>query len=576
MKPSFPFNQAQFYYPGQEIRIKEHSCYNISQTDFKNLEKGRNRLLFVAVFFVFGFMLISARLFEFTVLKKNPEFKSANNTSYSLDIKMTRADITDRNGIVLATSLPTVNLYSDNSKISDPEKAAKALVQTIPSLKYEDVKKRLERKTHFVYLKRNLTPKEKYEVNRLGFPAFNFEKGEKRVYPQGNLFAHIVGAVDIDNNGISGIEKTFDEELINKSEPLKLSVDVGVQDSVRSILAKSLKHYNAIGATAIVIDVNSSEIVSMVSLPDYDPNNFKSTDYNSLFNRATLGVYESGSVFKIFNTAMALENGKLKLSDKIDSSPLVLANYTIKDLHPQNRPLTPKEIMVHSSNTASARIAMALGADKQKAFLAKVGLLRPLNIELPEKSKPLVPQKWRESTIANVSFGYGVAVTPLHVVNAVAAIVNGGIYRPASLLASRNNELPPGTRVITEKNSKIMRQLLRAVVTEGTGRNSQVSGYDVGGKTGSAERLGKDGKYIKGSLRTSFVAVFPTEKPKYALLVMLDAPQKTKETFGFNTAGWNVVPTAKNIIETIAPQLGVLPNFKENENKSFIAAALKN
>ena len=576
MKPSFPFNQAQFYYPGQEIRIKEHSCYNISQTDFKNLEKGRNRLLFVAVFFVFGFMLISARLFEFTVLKKNPEFKSANDTSYSLDIKMTRADITDRNGIVLATSLPTVNLYSDNSKISDPEKAAKALVQTIPSLKYEDVKKRLERKTHFVYLKRNLTPKEKYEVNRLGFPAFNFEKGEKRVYPQGNLFAHIVGAVDIDNNGISGIEKTFDEELINKSEPLKLSVDVGVQDSVRSILAKSLKHYNAIGATAIVIDVNSSEIVSMVSLPDYDPNNFKSTDYNSLFNRATLGVYESGSVFKIFNTAMALENGKLKLSDKIDSSPLVLANYTIKDLHPQNRPLTPKEIMVHSSNTASARIAMALGADKQKAFLAKVGLLRPLNIELPEKSKPLVPQKWRESTIANVSFGYGVAVTPLHVVNAVAAIVNGGIYRPASLLASRNNELPPGTRVITEKNSKIMRQILRAVVTEGTGRNSQVSGYDVGGKTGSAERLGKDGKYIKGSLRTSFVAVFPTEKPKYALLVMLDAPQKTKETFGFNTAGWNVVPTAKNIIETIAPQLGVLPNFKENENKSFIAAALKN
>ncbi len=576
MKPSFPFNQAQFYYPGQEIRIKEHSCYNISQTDFKNLEKGRNRLLFVAVFFVFGFMLISARLFEFTVLKKNPEFKSANNTSYSLDIKMTRADITDRNGIVLATSLPTVNLYSDNSKISDPEKAAKALVQTIPSLKYEDVKKRLERKTHFVYLKRNLTPKEKYEVNRLGFPAFNFEKGEKRVYPQGNLFAHIVGAVDIDNNGISGIEKTFDEELINKSEPLKLSVDVGVQDSVRSILAKSLKHYNAIGATAIVIDVNSSEIVSMVSLPDYDPNNFKSTDYNSLFNRATLGVYESGSVFKIFNTAMALENGKLKLSDKIDSSPLVLANYTIKDLHPQNRPLTPKEIMVHSSNTASARIAMALGADKQKAFLAKVGLLRPLNIELPEKSKPLVPQKWRESTIANVSFGYGVAVTPLHVVNAVAAIVNGGIYRPASLLASRNNELPPGTRVITEKNSKIMRQILRAVVTEGTGRNSQVSGYDVGGKTGSAERLGKDGKYIKGSLRTSFVAVFPTEKPRYALLVMLDAPQKTKETFGFNTAGWNVVPTAKNIIETIAPQLGVLPNFKENENKSFIAAALKN
>ncbi len=576
MKPSFPFNQAQFYYPGQEIRIKEHSCYNISQTDFKNLEKGRNRLLFVAVFFVFGFMLISARLFEFTVLKKNPEFKSANNTSYSLDIKMTRADITDRNGIVLATSLPTVNLYSDNSKISDPEKAAKALVQTIPSLKYEDVKKRLERKTHFVYLKRNLTPKEKYEVNRLGFPAFNFEKGEKRVYPQGNLFAHIVGAVDIDNNGISGIEKTFDEELINKSEPLKLSVDVGVQDSVRSILAKSLKHYNAIGATAIVIDVNSSEIVYMVSLPDYDPNNFKSTDYNSLFNRATLGVYESGSVFKIFNTAMALENGKLKLSDKIDSSPLVLANYTIKDLHPQNRPLTPKEIMVHSSNTASARIAMALGADKQKAFLAKVGLLRPLNIELPEKSKPLVPQKWRESTIANVSFGYGVAVTPLHVVNAVAAIVNGGIYRPASLLASRNNELPPGTRVITEKNSKIMRQILRAVVTEGTGRNSQVSGYDVGGKTGSAERLGKDGKYIKGSLRTSFVAVFPTEKPRYALLVMLDAPQKTKETFGFNTAGWNVVPTAKNIIETIAPQLGVLPNFKENENKSFIAAALKN
>lgn len=570
MKPHFPFNQAQFYYPGQEIRIKEHSYYNISENDFKDLEKGRNRLVVIAAFFVFAFVAISAKLFEFTVLKEVGEVKSANASSYSLDIKMSRADITDRNGIVLATSLPTVNLYSDNSKIEDVEKAAKALVETIPSLKYEDVKKRLERKTHFVYLKRNLTPKEKYAVNRLGFPAFNFENGEKRVYPQGKLFAHIVGAVDIDNNGLSGLEKNFDEELTTKSEPLRLSVDAGVQDSVRSILASSLKQYKALGGTAIVMDVNSSEIISMVSLPDYDPNNVKSADYNSLFNRSTLGVYETGSVFKIFNTAMALESGKLKLSDKIDSSPLVLANYTIKDLHPQNRPLTPKEIMVHSSNTASARIAMSLGAEKQKAFLAKVGLLRPLNVELPEKSKPLVPDRWWESTIVNVSFGYGIAVTPLHVVNAVGAVVNGGVYRPASLLVSRNNKLPPGTRIMTEKNSKIMRQLLRAVVTEGTGRNSDVSGYDVGGKTGSAERLGENGKYLKGSLRTSFVAVFPSEKPKYALIVMLDAPQKTKETHGFNTAGWNVVPTAKNIIETIAPQLDVLPDFSVKEGKGFI------
>ncbi len=575
MKHSFPFNQAQFYYPGQEIRVKGQSCYNISEHDFKDLEKGRNRLVVIAVFFVFGFMLISARLFEFTVLKKSSEVKYADESSYNLDIKMSRADITDRNGIVLATSLPTVNLYSDNSKISDAGKTAKMLVETIPGLNYEEVKKRLERKTKFVYLKRNLTPKEQYEVNSLGLPALNFENGERRVYPQGNLFSHIIGAVDIDNNGVSGIEKNFDEELTSKAESLKLSVDAGVQDSVRSILAGEMKHYNAFGATAIVLDVNSSEIVSMVSLPDYDPNNLQSADYNSLFNRSTLGVYESGSVFKIFNTAMGLESGKLKMSDKIDSSPLVLANYTIKDFHPQNRALSPKEIMVYSSNTASARIAMAIGADKQKAFLAKVGLLRPLSVEVPEKSKPLVPEKWRESTVANVSFGYGVAVTPLHVINAVGAVVNGGIFRPASLLVSRNNELPPGTRIMSEKNSLIMRQMLRAVVTEGTGRNSEVSGYDVGGKTGSAEKLGKDGKYIKGSLRTSFVAVFPSENPKYALIVMLDAPQKSKETFGFNTAGWNVVPTAKKIIETIAPQLEVLPDFTENEKNGYISASLK-
>jgi len=576
--PIFSMDQTQFYYPGQDMMIKDSAGgifgSDYSNEQYKELETGRTRLLFVGVVFAFVFLLISARLFEFTVLKENTAMAASKEyQTPSLSSVIKRADITDREGTVLATGLPVVNLYSDNSKIQpeDIDTIAADVVRTISGLSYKTVRERLSRNSRFVYIKRNLTPKEQYEINRLGYPCFAFENGEKRVYPQGRLFSHILGVVGLDNQGLSGIENYFDDKLLNKNEPVKLSVDSGVQRSVRKILEDNIRHFQADNGTAIVMDVNTFEIIAMVSLPDFDPNDFSESEDKEAFNRATLGVYEFGSVFKIINTAIALETGVVELQDKIDSSPLRLtAHKTVKDFHPLNRPLSVTEIMVHSSNTASARLGLEIGENRQREYFSRLGLLEKSDIELPEIASPLIPKYWKaQATVANVAYGYGIAVTPLQVLNAVSAIVNGGTYYPASFLSPNPHLTGEGTRVVSDKNSALMRQVLRAVVEEGSGKKADVKGYNVGGKTGTAE-MTSNGKWQTNKVRASFVAVFPSDKPKYAVLVMLEDPKGIKEeTYGFRTAGWNAAKCAGEIIANIGPQLGVLPEFTEEEKENL-------
>ncbi len=552
---------GNFYLPGEEIKLDRVVSLGGGLACEKDpLSVCKSRISLGIAGFAAVYLLIAWRLFDLCVVP----YLSAETVvqkSVANHNPITRADIVDRNGTIIATSLPTVNLYAKPHKIIDAESAAKELVKVLPELKYEIVLKKLRHKGTFVYLKRNLTPSQQYQINYLGIPGLEFENGEKRVYPHKNLFAHIVGSTDIDNEGISGIEKALNDRLTHSDIPLQLSIDAGIQDTVRELLKEGMEKYHAIGATAALMDVKTGEIISLVSLPDFDPNTNKVKTEKALFNMATKGVYEPGSVLKIFNTAMSLESGKVKVSDKFDATkPLKLRQNVIKDYRGENRWLSVPEILVYSSNIGSAQMALKVGGTEQRNFLEKIGLFEPLDIEVAEKGKPIVPKKWSESTVATVAYGYGVAVSPLHVVSGYAAMINGGIYHSPSFIKD-GPKSKDGHRVISNKTSNSMRKLMRLVVTDGSGKRANVPGYEVGGKTGTANKLSERGKYVDKKVRTTFVSAFPISDPKYALIVMLDEPKAIKETWGFVTSGWNTVPTASKIISAIAPQLNLKANY---------------
>ncbi len=563
----FSKKEESFYLPGEEIKIGK-SCSFMNYTCAKDpLSICKNRVAFAMLAFILVYAVIGVRLFEVCVapnLHAAEQEEAAHLRAYAQS-PIKRADITDRNGTIIATSLPTVNLYANPKKILNPERAAQRLVKVLPELKYNDVLRKLSSKSSFVYLKRNLTPSQQYKINYLGIPGLEFENGEKRIYPHKNLFAHLLGSTNIDNKGIAGIEKAENERLTQSDIPLALTIDSGVQDTIREHLAAAVKHFDAAGASAILMDVNTSEVIALVSLPDYDPNRSVNPNSRSYFNMATKGVYEPGSVLKVFNAAMSLESGKVKVSDSFDATePLKLKYNVIKDYRGENRWLTVPEIMVYSSNIGSARMALKVGGAEQKQFMQKMGFFDELDFEITEKSKPIFPKRWGEGTIATVAYGYGLALTPMHVITAFSAVVNGGIYHEPTLLKNsdkKNN----GYRVLSYNTSKQMRDLLRLVVTDGSGKRANVLGYEVAGKTGTANKLSANGKYNSKVVRTTFVSTFPVSKPQYALLVMMDEPKGSKETWGFTTAGWNTVPTAAKIISAIAPQLNVKANYDLDE-----------
>ncbi len=561
----FRNKEENFYLPGQEIEIGKSTSFNSFKYEKDPLSMCKNRVSFAALSFIVVYFAICLRLFEVCISANmnQTDDEERNLRAYAMS-PIKRADILDRNGTIIATSLPTVNLYATPKKVLNADKAAKDLSRILPDLRYEDIYKKLTKRSNFVYLKRNLTPSQQYQINKLGIPGLEFENGEKRIYPHKNLFAHIIGKTDIDNKGISGIEKQLDERLTQSDIPLKLSIDSGVQDTIRRHLIEAVKKYNALGATAVLMDVKTSEVVSLISVPDFDPNNPRMPKENALFNMATKGVYEPGSVLKIFNAAMSLESGKVKVADSFDATqPLKLKYNVIKDYRGENRWLTVPEIMVYSSNIGSDRMALKVGGDEQRQFLEKIGFFKELDYEVAEKGKPIVPRTWGESTIATVAYGYGLAVTPMHIITAFSAVVNGGIYHKPTLI--KRNKEEPGKRVLSYNTSKSMRDLLRLVVLKGSGKRANVLGYEVAGKTGTANKLSENGKYVDKKVRTTFVSTFPVSNPQYALLMMMDEPKATKETWGFVTAGWNTVPTAGKIIEEIAPQLNIKANYDLDE-----------
>jgi cell division protein FtsI (penicillin-binding protein 3) len=527
----------------------------------------RARIGLLILGFACVYFVIAMRLVQLGV---EPEAHLPRRAAAADSTATSRPNILDRSGRLLATDIKTFSLFGDPRRVIDVDEATELVTGVLPDLDSKEVRDRLASKRGFVWLKREITPQQQSEIHRLGLPGIGFLRENRRVYPSGSQAGHVLGHVNIDNAGIAGLEKWIDgrglAELHQAGlasgralQPVELALDLSVQHAVRDELQIAKDHFKAIAAAGLVVDVETGEIVSMVSLPDYDPNQPGNIDKTRL-NRLTTGVFEMGSTFKALTVAMALDSGKINLNSRFDATaPLRYGKFTIDDFRGQRRVLTTSEVFIHSSNIGSARMALSLGVTEHQAFLKKMGQLDRLRTELPESAQPLAPKNWSELSTVTIAFGHGLSVAPLQAVMATAALVNGGRLIPPTFLKrtpEEANEL--AKQVIKPETSRQMRYLMRLNAEKGSARRAEVEGFYVGGKTGTSEKI-ENGRYVKGKVLTAFMGTFPADKPRYLLLVMLDEPQASPETQGFTTSGWNAVPAAGKIIARIAPLLGLMP-----------------
>jgi len=523
------------------------------------IETGRTRLLITGAVMALAFVAVGGRLVEVSALSDPHEPRSLT-AARAAPVDTERADIVDRNGELLATSLRTVALSANPRRLLDPQEAARKLASVLPELDENRLAATLSKDAGFVWVHRNLTPRQQYEINRLGVPGVDFHRRETRVYPQGPLLSHVLGYTDIDNKGLSGLEKSLEDRLLSSDEPVALSIDLRMQHALHDELSQAVEEFKAIGGAGVVMDVKTGEVTALVSLPDFDPNHPTATPAEARFNRTTLGVYELGSTFKIFNTAMALDAGTVTLAGGYDASePLRVARFAINDFHPESRWLSVPEIFIHSSNIGSAKMALEVGPAGQKDFMRRLGFLDRLDLELNEAGQPMYPRTWRPINTMTISFGHGLSVTPLHLANGVAAMLNDGVKLQPTLL--KRTTRPHGARVVSSAAAEAVRKLMRLNAThpDGSGGRADVPGYLVGGKTGTAEKVGATGGYKRKALISSFVAAFPMTDPRYVVYVVLDEPKGNESTHGFATGGWVAAPTAGRIIERIAPIAGIQP-----------------
>jgi len=551
------------------------------------LDSARTRLLLAAAFFALIFLVVVGRLVDVVAVESGND-----NGPHIARVRLVappapvRADIVDRNGTLLATNLDSPALFVNSKQMlqagESPDEAAHRLLKALPDLSPAEIRSKLASGRSFAYLKRSLTPQQEYVINNLGIPGVDFSPAEKRVYPLGDLVAHTVGYCNIDNIGQAGIERGLNRAIRGSGEAVTLALDARVQFVLKDELQHVMDQFQAKGAAGIIMNVNTGEIVAMASLPDFDPNHPPSTnpktetaeDKDRIFNKITSGEYELGSVFKVFNTAMALDSGVSTMTSSYDArSGIKIGRFTIEDYHGKHRILSVPEIFAYSSNIGSAKMALAAGAERQRAFLARLGLLSPVPIQLDkdEVARPHYPTIWRPVNVMTIAFGHGIAVTPLHMITATAAIVNGGILRPPTMLKVPDGEQVPGVRVISPKTSEQMRKLMRLVVASGTAKLAEAPGYVVGGKTGTAEK-NIHGHYEEKKLVSSFIGAFPMNNPKFVMLTLVDEPHGNKQSHGYATAGWTVAPATSRIVERIAPLLGVAP---QDEKSPQIEAALQ-
>ena len=495
-----------------------------------------------------------------------------------------RGEIVDRNGVPLARAFPAYALWYNPEALGggaplvrSPAEVARALVEVFPDLDEADVRRRLVAGKPG-YLARRVLPEQANRIHALGEPALEFPREPDRYYPQGSLAAHVLGFVAADGHGRVGMEQVFDKQLTDpvlRGTPTALSLDMRVQGALEDELGRGMLETQAIGAAGIVLDVDTGEVLAMASLPSFNPNRPDQAVNRLVFNKVTNQVYELGSTFKPLTVAAAIDAGTItNLGRRYPASPFQVQGFTIRDSHPLGASLNAPEALIHSSNIVTAHIADELGAARMKQTMIALGMNERPYLELPGRGFPLFPRdkNWARITNMTVSYGHGIAVTPLHLASAYAAMVNGGIWRPATLEKLASGKTPKGRRVFKASTSARMRQLLRMISVYGTGRKANAPGFRVGGKTGSAEKPGENGgAYKKNAVVATFAAAFPMDRPRYVIIAMLDEPKGTAAASGQRTAAWNAAPVIGRVVPRIGPLLGVVPDDTRDIDLSDLA-----
>ena len=527
----------------------------------------RARIRVAAVAFLIAFLVVVSRLVMFGLA---PATHGGSASDPNAIAATARPDLVDRHGEILATDIKMASLYAEPRNILDPDEATELITSVLPDLDAAALRKKLATDAGFVWVKREITPMQQQQIHALGIPGIGFMSESRRFYPGGPTAAHLVGLVNVDNQGIAGFEKYVDDHGLadlhaagfattEDVAPVTLSIDLRVQHIVRDELADAMQRYHALAATGVVLNAHTGEVLAMSSLPDYDPNNPVDANQPDRLNRMTAGAYELGSVFKSFTFAMGFDTGAVKMSDVIDAShPIHYGRFTIHDFHPKSRPLTVPEVFIYSSNIGAAHMAMKVGKEVQQDYLRRFGLLTRVKTDLPEVAAPILPPKWTDLTAMQVAFGQGIAVTPMSTAVADAALVNGGWLIPPTFEPRTEAEAKAlAVQVVKPSTSDQLRYLFRLNVEKGSGRSADVPGYMVGGKTGTAQKV-ENGRYSANKRLNSFLAAFPIDAPQYVVLVVLDDPQAEKQGGG-STAGSNAAPVVGAIIRRSAALLGVEP-----------------
>ena len=526
----------------------------------------RFRVLWVVGVFALVTLIAMVRIVSLAFAGQVPE-----RTSLQEALLPPRGELTDRNGVPLARAFPAYSLWFDPKAMGDagsplvrsPQEVVRELKAIFPDINEARMATRLA-SGRSGYLRRRILPEEANKVFALGEVALEIPRETDRHYPQGTLAAHALGYVVEDKGGKLGMEQVLEDRLSDpdtRGTPVALSLDVRVQGALEDELRRGMLATNAIGAAGIVLDVDTGEVMAMASLPEFDPNTAGAAGAKNVFNRVTNGVYELGSTFKPISVAAAMDAGVVgDLSKQWNAAPVPVGSRTIKDSHPLGASLNVPQALVHSSNTVTARVADALGPEKMRRAMMDLGMDRRPFIELSAKGKPIWPNgNWSRVTNMTVGFGHGLSVTPLHLASAYAAMVNGGIWRPSTLMKLDPADVPRGRRVFKESTSSRMRQMLRMISLYGTGRSADAPGYRVGGKTGSAEKAGVVG-YNKTALVSSFAAAFPMDAPRYVVVVVVDEPKGTIASSFQRTAAFTSAPIVGRLVPRIGPMLGVQPD----------------
>ncbi|HEX9806946.1 MAG TPA: penicillin-binding protein 2 [Alteraurantiacibacter sp.] len=531
-----------------------------------SLMTARWRLIFLLLALLFVGAVVILRIAWLGVVQPGPQ-----QMTMAEALLPARGEITDRNGVPLARAFPARALWYNPDALGDGgtplvksvREVAERLAQIFPDLDAGMLEKRLASGKPG-YIRRRLLPDEADKVQALGELALELPTERDRFYPQGSMAAHVLGYVAADGHGRVGMEDVLDERLLDparRGEPSALSIDVRVQGALEDELRRGMLAVDAVGAAGIVLDVDTGEVLALASLPEFDPNAIDEEGQKLMFNRVTNQVYELGSTFKPLTIAAAIDAGAINnLSRRYSARPFRMGRFTIKDSHDLGASLNAPEALIHSSNVVTARIVDDIGPAQLKRVMEDLGMNERPYIELPARGFPIwASGSWPRLRAMTVGYGHGIAVTPLHLAGAYAAMVNGGIWRPATLHKLGPGEAPKGRRVFKASTSARMNQLLRMITLYGTGRNADAPGFRIGGKTGSAEKPGNGG-YQRSSLVSTFAAAFPMDRPRYVVIAMLDEPKGTVRSSFQRTAAWNAAPVVGRVVPRIGPMLGVKPD----------------